>query len=312
MIISASRRCDIPTYYSKWFYNRIREGFVLVRNPFNFHQISRISLRPDVVDGIVFWTKNPAPMMDRLDNLRDYLYYFQFTVNPYGADIEPNIPSKEHFIIPTFQKLSHKIGKERIIWRYDPVILSEQYTLEYHFEHFEKYARQLAPYTRKCTFSFLDFYRNTEKNVKGLNIRAISKEDMVTLAEGFAQIGAVYHLPLDTCAEKIELASFEISHARCVDKTMFESFCGCKLGIDKDKNQRTECGCDSSTDVGAYNTCVNGCRYCYANFSPKTAAVNFARHDPLSPLLYGTVGPQDVIKERMMRSCKELEKILFE
>jgi hypothetical protein len=265
-----------------------------------------------VVDGIVFWTKNPAPMIDRLDELRDYPYYFQFTVNPYGADIEPNIPSKNDFVIPTFCKLSQKIGPERMVWRYDPIILSEKYTVLYHLEYFEKLAKKLSGYACKCTFSFLDYYRNTEKNVKGLNIRPISKEDMVTLAQGFAQIGAVYHLPLDTCAEKIELASFEISHARCVDKAKFESFCGCKLGIDKDKNQRTECGCDSSIDIGAYNSCMNGCRYCYANFSPVAAAKNFAGHNPSSPLLYGAVGPQDVIKERKVYSCKEPQEKLFE
>ncbi len=312
MIISASRRCDIPTYYSEWFFNRIREGFVLVRNPMNAHQVGRISLDPDVVDGIVFWTKNPAPMIGRLDELKDYPYYFQFTVNPYGTDVEPNIPSKNDFVIPTFQKIAQKIGPERMVWRYDPIILSEKYTTQYHLEYFEKLAIKLSGYARKCTFSFLDFYKNTEKNVKGLNIHAISKEDMVKLAQGFAEIAAANHLPLDTCAEQIELASFGISHARCVDKEMFEEFCGCKLNIDKDKNQREECGCASSIDIGAYNTCVNGCRYCYANFSAKTAAANFARHDPSSPLLFGTIGSQDVMKERKMRSCKELQERLFE
>ncbi|MPM27813.1 hypothetical protein SDC9_74327 [bioreactor metagenome] len=312
MIISASRRCDIPTYFSQWFYKRIREEFVLVRNPFNFRQISRISLSPDVVDGIVFWTKNPAPMLDRLDELKEYEYYFQFTVTPYGTDIEPNIPSKEHFMIPTFQNLSQKIGKERIIWRYDPVILSEKYTIEYHIEHFEKFARQLAPYVRKCTFSFLDMYKSTEKNVKGLNIYPISQGDMFRLAKEFSDIAAAYHLKLSTCAENIDLYRYKISHAHCVDRTIFEELGGYGLNIDKDRNQRSECGCDASIDIGTYNSCINGCRYCYANFSSAMAAANFAGHDPLSPLLYGTVGPQDVIKERMMRSCKELQKKLFE
>ena len=131
MIISASRRTDIPSYYSEWFMNRIKEGFLYVRTPMNVHQVSKISLSPDVVDGIVFWTKNPAPMMDKLDLLSDYAYYFQFTVNSYARDIEPNIPNKNDTIIPLFKKLSNRIGKDRVIWRYDPILLTEKYTIEY-------------------------------------------------------------------------------------------------------------------------------------------------------------------------------------
>ena len=162
MIISASRRTDIPSYYSEWFYNRIKEGFVYVRNPMNIHQIGKISLSPDVVDGIVFWTKNPAPMLDRLGELEKYTYYFQFTVNPYSTDVEPNVPSKNDTIIPTFQKLSSIIGKERIVWRYDPILLNEKYTVDYHIKYFSMLADKLAYYTEKCTVSFLDMYKNTQ------------------------------------------------------------------------------------------------------------------------------------------------------
>ncbi|HWP79571.1 MAG TPA: DUF1848 domain-containing protein [Candidatus Acidoferrum sp.] len=311
MLISASRRCDIPMYCSQWFFRRIREGFALVRNPMNFHQVSRISLLPDVVDGIVFWTKNPAPMLGRLDELKDYPYCFQFTVTPYDADIEPNIPSKEQFIIPIFQNLSRKIGPRRVIWRYDPVILSEKYTPWYHLEHFEKFAGLLAPYARSCTFSFLEMYRNTAKNTQGLNLRAISQEDMVNLAKAFAEIASAHHLTLNTCAEQIDLDAHGISHARCIDKNLFEELRGCGLSIDKDKNQRPECGCSASIDIGAYQTCIGGCRYCYANFSPGTAVANFARYDPSSPLLCGTVGPEDVVRARRMCSCKEPQLNMF-
>ena len=130
MIISASRRTDIPTYYSEWFFNRIKEGYALVRNPMNAHQISKISLNPDVVDGIVFWTKNPTPMLDKLDRLKDYTYYFQFTLNAYGQDVEASIPSKNNVVIPAFQKLSDMIGPEKVIWRYDPIYLNETYKFE--------------------------------------------------------------------------------------------------------------------------------------------------------------------------------------
>ena len=159
MIISASRRTDIPTYYSDWFFNRIKDGYVCIRNPMNIHQISKVSLDPTVVDGIVFWTKNPIPMMGRLDELRDYMYYFQFTVNPYGPDVEQNVPSKSKIIIPTFKELSKKIGKNRVIWRYDPIFLTQKYSIEYHEKFFSKMAEILSAYTDKCIISFLDLRR---------------------------------------------------------------------------------------------------------------------------------------------------------
>ncbi len=163
MIISASRRTDIPSYYSEWFFNRIKEGYVCVRNPMNIHQVGKIPLSPDVIDGIVFWTKNPTPMLNRLDEISQYNYYFQFTVNSYNTDIETNIPSKNDVIIPTFQKLSKQIGKNRVIWRYDPILINEKYTLEYHLTYFKMMADKLADYTEKCTISFIDIYRNIQK-----------------------------------------------------------------------------------------------------------------------------------------------------
>ena len=149
MIISASRRTDIPTYYADWLFNRLKEEYVLVRNPMNIHQIGKISLAPEVVDGIVFWTKNPIPMLDRLSELDKYNYYFQFTLNAYGKDVEPNIPSKNDVIIPAFQQLSKIIGRERIIWRYDPIFFNEYYTMEYHCKYFRMLAERLGPYTEK-------------------------------------------------------------------------------------------------------------------------------------------------------------------
>ena len=138
MILSASRRTDIPNYYSEWFINRIREGFLYVRNPMNPHQISKINLSPDVIDCIVFWTKNPINMLEKLEELKPYMYYFQFTLTGYGRDVEPNLPHKREVLIPTFQRLSEQIGKERVIWRYDPIFLSDRYTVEYHIKAFEE------------------------------------------------------------------------------------------------------------------------------------------------------------------------------
>lgn len=305
MIISASRRTDIPTYYSEWFMNRIREGYALARNPMNAHQVSRISLSPEVVDGIVFWTKNPAPMLDKLPQLKDYMYYFQFTLNAYEQDVEAGVPLKHKYIVPTFQRLSEMIGPERVVWRYDPILVSDKYTFDYHVKYFELLAKKLASYTQKCTISFLDMYVKTERNVAGLNIQPWTLELQDAMAKSLAEIAHSYGLELETCAEGIELEKYGIKHAHCIDGELFAKLLGCPLKVGKDKNQRKECGCVDSVDIGAYNTCRNGCRYCYANFNAKMVQNNQQRHNPLSPLLLGELQPDDKVTERKMTSCLE-------
>lgn len=302
MIISASRRTDIPTYYSKWFLNRIKEGYVLVRNPMNAHQISKINLNPDVVDGIVFWTKNPTPMLDQLDLLKDYMYYFQFTLNAYGQDVEAGVPSKNNIIVPSFQRLSDLIGPDQVIWRYDPILINDTYTVDYHIRYFEALAKRLSPYTKKCTISFLDFYRKIEKTTARLSIQKFTPETEQVLAKNLSEIAHSYGLRIDTCAEGIDLQKYGIEHARCIDDRLFSELLHVPLQAEKDKNQRLACGCVESIDIGAYNTCKNGCRYCYANFSPQAVRANAQKHHPESPLLIGEIGSDDKITERKMVS----------
>jgi hypothetical protein len=312
MIISASRRTDIPTYYSDWLYNRIKDGFVYVRNPMNIHQISKVSLSPDVIDGIVFWTKNPRPMMDRLDLLKDYMYYFQFTVNSYAQDIESNIPNKNDVIIPTFQELSKLIGPERVIWRYDPILLSQKYSIEYHVHYFEEIAKRLSDYTSKCVISFVDLYRNTQNNTKDLGLLPLEAKTMYEIARRLVEIASKHNIVIESCAEKINLEQFGIEHGHCVDCDLFEKLLGYKLDLTKDKNQREECGCMASIDIGMYNTCRNGCKYCYANYSSNTVSKLSAAHDPCSPLISGVVGEDDIIKDRVVKSCKDCQIRMFE
>ncbi len=312
MIISASRRTDIPSYYSEWLINRVKDKYVLVRNPMNIHQVSKIDLSPDVVDAIVFWTKNPTPILPYLDQFKDYTYYFQFTLSAYGPDVEKNLPSKNKIIIPTFQKLSREIGKEKIIWRYDPIFFNEQYSMEYHCKYFEVLASKLGDYTEKCTVSFMDMYRNTERNVKPLNIKKDSYEMQVELLQRFVEIAKQHGLYIDTCAEEGEFRSIGVEHAHCIDKERIEHIGGFKLNVDKDANQRAECGCVASIDIGAYNTCKNGCLYCYANYSSNTVEKNFGMHNPKSPLLFGEVDDTDVIKERKVKSLIDNQMNLFD
>ena len=311
MIISASRRTDIPSYYSEWFINRIKEGFVYVRNPMNIHQISKISLSPDVIDGIVFWTKNPIPMLSKLDALEKYMYYFQFTVNSYAQDIEPHVPNKNDVIIPAFRELSRKLGVDRVIWRYDPILLTEKYTIDYHVKYFEEIAKRFSGYTKKCVISFVDMYRNTQGNMKEFGLLPLGTKEMLELAQRLVAIAEKYHIVIESCAEKINLEQFGIAHGHCIDCDLFEKLLGCKLELDKDKNQREECGCMASIDIGMYNTCRNGCRYCYANYSAKTVERLSSQHDPLSPLISGIVGSEDVIKEREVKSCRQCQMGLF-
>lgn len=312
MIISASRRTDIPAYYSKWFENRINEGFLLVRNPMNIHQISKISLSPDVVDGIVFWTKNPIPMIDHLEVYKDYPYYFQFTLTAYGKDVEKGLPSKNEELIPAFCELSKRIGREKVIWRYDPIFINDRYTVDYHKKYFKVLASKIGQYTEKCTISFLDLYRNTERNIKPFGIRIPTKEEELELMKSFVESATEYGFYIDTCAEEVDLSSLGIGHACCIDKERFERIGNYKLDVKKDSNQREICGCIASIDIGTYNTCKNGCVYCYANYSKNTVENQTSNHNPCSPLLFGDVKEDDVIKERKMESLVRRQLSIFD
>ncbi len=315
MIISASRRTDIPSYYSEWLFKRLKERYVLVRNPRNKHQISRVDLSPDVVDIFVFWTKNPTPMLSRLSELKDYKYYFQFTLSAYGPDVERNLPSKNKIIIPAFQRLSKEIGRERVVWRYDPIFFNGLYTLDYHCRYFKILASKLGAYTEKCTVSFLDLYKNMEHNIKPLDINkdTYAYEMQTELLERFAEIGKGYGLLIDTCGERNDFHKIGVGHAHCIDRERIEKIAGFKLNVDKDANQRTECGCVSSIDIGTYNTCTNGCLYCYANYSENTAVKNYRMHNLDSPLLFGEADDStDEIKERKMKSLIDNQMNIFE
>ena len=312
MILSVSRRTDIPNYYSEWFFNRLKDGFLYVRNPMNFHQISEIKISPDVVDCIVFWTKNPLPMMERLDELEAYNYYFQFTLTGYGNDVERNLPNKKTSVIPIFQELSNRIGKEKVVWRYDPIFFSNRYNVQYHLKAFRSIAEALSGYTEKCVISFLDIYPKNKKNMDNLLSYDLSDSELREFAKELSNIAKENHIKIGSCAEKVDLDEYGIIHNSCIDKELIEKIIGCKLKINKDKNQRIECGCVESVEVGTYNTCKNGCVYCYANYSAKSVGSNFQKYDPLSPLLCGHIEKDDKISTRKVVSLKETQISIFD
>lgn len=304
MILSVSRRTDIPAFFPEWFMERVREGFVLSRNPMNHAQVSRISLSPEVIDCVVFWTKNPAPLMPYLDEIgARFPFYFQFTLNAYGPDAEPNVPPLGRRL-ETLRALAGKIGRERIVWRYDPVVLSPTYDEAWHIETFGRLAREIAPCAGQCVFSFLDVYPKIAKGLRAMEGRVCEEAEMDALAKAFGKAARENGLPIAACAEAGDYSAYGVERGRCVDPELIGRLTGREIRAAKDKNQRPECGCAESVDVGAYNTCRHGCRYCYANFSAESTAARVARHDDASPLLVGRPEPGDKVTERTAKARK--------
>lgn len=311
MILSVSRRTDIPAFYSTWFMNRIKSGFVMVRNPFNHKQISKISLNPEYIDCIVFWTKNAQPIMKYLDEIsNNYLFYFQYTLNAYDRDIEPSADSLENRL-EIIKQLSSKIGKEKVIWRYDPILISDKYTVNWHISQFEKISNELSNYVETCVFSFLDIYDKIIKNIYSINGKAPSYEEKMYISKKFSQIAEANNIKLKTCSEDIELSKYNIRPSCCIDPILIGKLLNCEIKTKKDSNQRQTCGCVESIDIGEYNTCLNGCLYCYANYSYNSVIQNCKKHDVNSPLLIGDITSDDKVTERKISSSKDIQLKLF-
>ena len=305
MILSVSRRTDVPNYYADWFYNRISEGFVCVRNPMNPHQVSRINLSPDVVDCIVFWTKNPVPMLARLEEISAYSYYFQYTLTGYGRDVEKNLPGKKEVLIPAFQHLSERIGNNRVVWRYDPILFNEVYTPEYHRKAFRQIAEALNGYTDQCVISFVDTYAKNKVSMKALGTYELPQTELLEFTRELCETAKANGIRVVSCAEQLDLSQCGVEHGSCIDKERIEAILGCSIEASRDKNQRPECGCVESVDIGTYNTCKSGCKYCYANHSAESVARDAEKYDMHSPLLCGEITDADRITERKVVSLKQ-------
>lgn len=310
MIISASRRTDIPAFYSEWFSERIKERFLLVRNPFNAHQIKRISLSREDVSAIVFWTRNPRnimnflPVLDRLG----FNYYFQYTITGYPRIFEKSVPSPQQ-AITTFTQLSELIGPGRVVWRYDPILLSSTLTIDEHKRLFSKIAKLLAGKTHRSVISFADFYQKTARNLSQIpneEYRDLieKKELLYELAAFMAKEAESNGMSITSCAELVDISSVGVNHGKCIDeKILYEEF-GLNLSSKKDSGQREACGCIKSVDIGEYNTCMHGCSYCYATFNEKAVTSNRNKHDPKSPFLLGVPSeshqPVSIIRQQKL------------
>ena len=301
MIIQTGMRTDIPAFYSEWFVNRIKEGFVLVRNPYNPSQVSRYSLSPDVVDLIGFCTKNPAPMLPHMDILQGYGQYWFVTITPYGKDIEPNVPDKKK-VMEDFKKLSDIVGVDSMGWRYDPILVDEEHPVGWHIAEFGKMAETLSGYTNTCVISFIDLYSKVRRNFP--EAREVCHEDRLVIGKAFIEIARRYDITIRPCAEGKELEPYGADCSGCMTVKTYEKALHANLDVPRrGTNQRNgECACLLGTDIGAYDTCGHLCRYCYANVHADLVRENLRRHDPRSPFLTGGELPGDVIHVAAQKS----------
>ena len=299
MIINTGQRTDIPAFYARWFANRLKTGFVLVRNPYNPQSVTRYSLSPDVVDLIGFCTKNPEPMFEHMDLLEPYGQFWYVTITPYGKEIEPHVPGKLK-VLESFKRLSGLVGPDRIGWRYDPVLISDAYPVERHIKAFSVMAKTLAGYTSTAVISFIDLYEKTRRNFPEAG--PVPPADRLQLGKAFADICRTYGMTLRPCAEGQELAQFGADCSGCMTVAMYEKALGFHLRVPAKPPARSQCACYLSGDIGAYNTCGHLCRYCYANADPEAVKSNMRRHDPESPLLIGHLMPEDVVHEAKQES----------
>lgn len=264
MIISASRRTDIPLYHMDWLRKRFEQGAVEVKNPYNPLQVKRVSLSHDDVDGIVFWTKDVRTILQNHTFFRTYPYYVQHTLTPYGRDIEPSLADKDDVLIPAALHLAEQIGAARIVWRYDPIAIGDRWTVDAHLAAFERMAKRLEGASAVCVISFLDLYRSIAKSMMLLGLRPPTDDEKLALASGIASSAKSCGMRVQTCAEGIDLAPLGIEQGKCIDGFLLGQIRGYALKTAKHSAQREACRCDHSTDIGAYGSCPAGCRYCYA------------------------------------------------
>ena len=295
MIISASRRTDISALYSEWFIKRVRAGWCQVPNPINYNQLSYVSLKPEDVDSFVFWSKNPTPILNYLDELdeRGFRYYFQFTLNNYPEDFEPSVPSVEERI-QTFRKISVRLGSLRVIWRYDPIIISNRTPPDFHRKKFLMIAKALSGLTKRVMVSFVDYYQKTDRRLSSLeklgfkfDRKAANSRYAWNLLKDLAAIARDHNMQIFTCAEERNFSKVGVPPGRCIDGELLRGLWSLSGHTKKDPTQRAVCLCVVSKDIGMNDTCVHGCPYCYSTRNLALAQRRYSGHDPNSPVLWG-------------------------
>lgn len=293
MVLNVSRRTDIVAFYSDWFIERYKEGYIDVRNPFYPKLISRIYFKN--VDLILFCTKNPIPILDKLKYI-DKPILFHVTLTPYKKDIEPNVLPKG-IIIEAIKKLSKVIGIDNLTIRYDPIFISEKYNLDYHIKAFNKLCSLLNGYVNKIIVSFIDDYKNVRKNEKILNFREFTEKDYEIIGKNFSRIAKENSMTVQTCFENRNLVEYGFIKGECLSHELAYKLTGKKYKTWKAR-KGANCNCVEMVDIGVYNSCKHFCKYCYANYDEKQVNNNFNSHFKDSSLLVGRIEKDDLIKER--------------
>jgi hypothetical protein len=308
MIISVSRRTDIPAYYSEWFYNRINDGYCVVPNPMNYKNVSFVDLTPKAVTAFVFWTRNPIPFWKNIYSLDElgYKYYFLFTLNNYPLIYERYNPPLES-TINIFKKISSKIGNDKVIWRYDPLIITEDMNYNFHTRNFSLIASQLKGFTKRVVISIVKDYRKTLRRMKRLGTNYTPNQTeipwMENLLSDIVEIASNNKIEVRSCAEAVNYEHLGIKPGKCIDDELLKNEFGIDVKYKKDKSQRTECRCTVSKDIGMNNTCLMGCEYCYANFSHQAAINKRKKHDSEFPSLIKIPLPVETINKINEFSC---------
>lgn len=309
MIIHTGGRTDTVKFFTDWLIARFEEGYVLSRNPMFPTHVSHLRLDPDVVDCVLFCSKDYAPILDRLHLIYDRFPTFYFyTITAYGADVEPNVPSIDESIA-TLYELERQVGAGRIAWRYDPVLLTSDYTIERHLETFESMAQRLAGHVDRCIFSFVEIDEMIRQNMPEL--LCLSQSQKEKLASGLGAIAAAHGIPLQICADEGDWTSFGVGRAGCISASMLEQANGIALKTVRPEKMRPHCRCMESRSLGDYNTCQGGCRYCHATRRRELVAGHAKAHDPASPMLIGHLKDSDQVTETVQRSYRTFQQSLF-
>ena len=293
MVLMVSGRTDIVAFYTPWFMNRYKEGYLMVRNPFNPKLVSQINFED--VDLIMFCTKNPLPIIKYLKDIKKPII-FHITLTSYKNDIEPNVIDKNK-IIEGIKIISNIIGKENTIVRYDPILINNKYTIDYHIKGFDRLCNILDGYIEKIIVSFIDDYKNVRKNINILNYKKLTEEDYKKIGLSFSKSAKKHNMTVQTCAEKSNLEEYGFIPGECLSHELAYIMTGKKFKTQKTR-KNAPCNCVEMADIGVYNTCNHRCKYCYANFDENQINKHIKNHNSLSPLLIGNIEKDDVIKIR--------------
>ena len=324
MIINVGGRTDIVNYYTPWLLNRLSEGYAYSRNPFARENVYKLSLKPEDVDCLLFCSKNYQPILKHIGDIDEkynilcnytitaekYNILCNYTITAYGKDIEPKVPSINQSI-KTLKRLSDIVGGNKILWRYDPILLTEKYTVEKHLETFEYMAEKISPLVYRCIFSFVDMYKKVEENMP--EIIPLAEKDKEKLLKGIGEISERYNLYTQSCATNESYEKYGIHAAGCTTREILEQAHGVVYKNVKGTGIRENCHCIPSRDIGAYNSCLSECKYCYANRKPEIPKNVIKLHDEKSPLLLGHLKEEDnLIETKVIRYIEPKQTTLFD